>query len=365
VTASPNTPDPTSDLPQPPRYSEREVKFEHSNNLPQILSHLRGTLLVSTYQAGKLVVLGTQVDGGLAMSFHNFERAMGIAVGTDRIAVGAQRMIWQLRRAREIGPQVEPAGRHDDCYLVRSAHFTGEIQGHELAWSQGGLIVVNTLFSCLATLDETHSFVPIWRPQFISTLAAEDRCHLNGLAMVAGQPKYVTVMGRTDTAGGWREQKASAGCVVEVDSSEVVASGLAMPHSPRVRDGRLLVLDSGRGRLVSVDRATGQLETIVELPGYTRGLALAGQFAFVGLSKIRERSTFGGVPIAESGQPLRCAVVAVDLHSGQAISRFEFLSGVEEIFDVQFLPGVRFPAISGPFPDVDAGKPIWMVPAPR
>jgi uncharacterized protein (TIGR03032 family) len=356
--------DPTPEA-ESSRFREREVKFEHSNNLPQILSHLRGTLLVSTYQAGKLVVLGTQTEGRLALSFHNFERAMGIAVGRDRIAVGAQRMVWQLRRNSEIAPQVAPAGSHDDCYLTRHAHFTGEIQAHELAWSSQGLIVVNTLFSCLATLDETHSFVPIWRPQFISALAAEDRCHLNGLAMLDGRPKYVTAMGQTDTAGGWRDTKATAGCVVDVPSGEVVATGLAMPHSPRIGDGKLYVLDSGRGRLAQVDLANGQLQTIVELPGYTRGLALAGQFALVGLSKIRERSTFGGVPIAEGGQSLRCAVVVVDLHSGQAISRFEFQSGVEEIFDVQFLPGVRFPAISGPFPDADSTAPIWMVPAPR
>ena len=90
--------------------------------------------------------------------------------------------------APDIAPRVEPAGQHDACYLPRSCHVTGNIGVHELAWAGDELWVVNTRFSCLCTLDPDYSFVPRWRPPFVSALAAEDRCHLNGLAVADGGP---------------------------------------------------------------------------------------------------------------------------------------------------------------------------------
>src|SRR5262249_29639400 len=163
-------------------------------------------------------------------------------------------------------------------------------------------------------------FVPRWRPRFDSALAAEDRCHLNGLAVVDGRPRYVTAMAETDTRQGWRPLKATAGCLIDVLTGETVARGFAMPPSPRVHQGRVLLLDSGRGRLVAADPADGRVETVCELPGYTRGLALLGPLAFVGLSKIRETSTFGGVPIAERAGELTCGVAVVELATGRRVA---------------------------------------------
>ena len=193
---------------------------------------------------------------------------MGLAVAPGRIAVGARAQVWLLRDAPDLAPAVEPVGRHDACYLTRSSQFTGEIQGHELAWAGDDLWVVNTAFSCLCTLDPAHSFMPRWRPPFVSALAAEDRCHLNGLAMVDGSPKYVTVLAESDTPQGWRRDKATGGCLIDVPTGETVARGFAMPHSPRVHGGRLWMLHSGVGRLVVVDPATGRHDDVVELPGY-------------------------------------------------------------------------------------------------
>src|SRR5881275_830948 len=176
----------------------REVRHEYSRGLPALLDQLGVSLLVSTYQAGKVVAVGV-AQGELALSYHNFERAMGLAIKPDGLAVGARAQVWFLRDAPDIAPRVEPAGRHDACFLTRSSHFTGEVQAHELAWGRDELWLVNTAFGCLCTLDGRHSFVPRWRPPFISTLAADDRCHLNGLAMAGGAPKYVTVLAETDT----------------------------------------------------------------------------------------------------------------------------------------------------------------------
>jgi uncharacterized protein (TIGR03032 family) len=192
-----------------------------------------------------------------------------------------------------------------------------------------------------------YSFVPRWRPPFITTLTAEDRCHLNGLAMHNGQPKYVTALGQSDTPEGWRPNKANGGCLIDVVSGDVVARGLAMPHSPRVHDNRLWLLDSGTGRVLIVDPANGQSIPVAELPGYPRGLAFCGRYACVGLSRIRETSTFGGLPLAERRHELKCGVWVLDTLTGQTAEFLEFEKGVEEIFDVQILSGVRFPAVAG------------------
>jgi uncharacterized protein (TIGR03032 family) len=358
-----------------------EVRHEYTHSLPALLSQLGVSLLVSTYQAGKVVAVGV-AENELALSYHNFERAMGLAVKPDRIAVGARAQIWFLRSAPDLARRVEPAGRYDVCFLTRSSHFTGEVQAHELAWSsadslspggrgqgEGELWLVNTAFSCLCTLDDRHSFVPRWRPPFITGLAAEDRCHLNGMALAPNEqgvptPRYVTALAETDTPQGWRPNKVTSGCLIDVTSGQTVARGFAMPHSPRMHAGRVWLLHSGAGQLVLVDPTKGHVQTVTELPGYTRGLAMYDRYAFVGLSKIRETSTFGGMPIAARRPELKCGVGVVDLTTGRLVAHLEFVTGVEEIFDVQVVPGARCPAFSGPYPSQDRAKPIWTAPPP-
>ncbi len=302
-------------------------------------------------------------QGELTLAYHNFERVMGLAVRPDCIAVGTRAQVWFLRSAPELAAQVEPVGRYDACFLARSSHFTGEVQAHELAWSGDDLWLVNTSFSCLCTLDSQHSFVPRWKPPFITALAAGDRRHLNGLAMADGKPQYVTALAETDTPQSWRANKSTSGCLIDVSSGQTVARGFAMPHSPRVHQGRIWVLHSGVGHLVQIDPRNGQAETVAELPGYTRGLAIHDRYAFIGLSKIRETSTFGGMPIAARRRDLKCGVGVVDLGSGRLVAHLEFISGVEEIFDIQVLPGVRCPVLSGPYPHLDGIAPIWTAPA--
>jgi uncharacterized protein (TIGR03032 family) len=272
---------------------------------------------------------------------------MGLAVDARRLAIGTRKEVWFLRNAPDIAQRIEPAGAHDACFLPRSCHVTGDIGIHEMAWAGEELWIVSTRFSCLCTLSTEYSFVPRWRPSFISGLAAEDRCHLNGLAMVDGQPHFVTALGTTDTSGGWRADKPHGGCIIDIASGEFVTCGLSMPHSPRWHDGQLWVLESGTGSLMLVDQQTGRRETVVTLAGFARGLAFAGPYAFIGLSKIRETSAMDGVPLAARRSELKCGMAVVDLRSGQTIALLEFQTAVDEIFDVQLLPGVRFPEVMG------------------
>lgn len=345
----------------PISHPEREIRYRHSENFVPLLQSLGSSLLVSTYSAGKLAVVGTS-EAGLELNFLNFEKAMGVAIGQDRIAIGAGGQIWFLSNNASLTGQLPETDHHDGCFLARHSFLTGGIEGHEIAWVNGQLWIVNTAFSCLCTLDPEYSFVPRWKPAFISELRPGDRCHLNGLALENGRPHYVTAMSQTDTPGGWRETKSESGCVIDISTQEIVASGFAMPHSPRVHNQRLFVLNSGHGTLETIDRQTGKSEVIESVPGYTRGLAFRGPFAFVGMSQIRETSVFGGVPIAEKRDELRCGVAVIDLRTGQSVAYLEFLSGVQEIFDVQIAPGLRNPFLSGPHAAVDRDSPLWVVP---
>jgi uncharacterized protein (TIGR03032 family) len=340
-----------------------EVGFHYSDGFPQVLQDAACSLFVSTYQAGQLVGVGV-ADEKLSLSFRGFDRAMGIAVGADVLAVGGKEQVWTLRAHPELAPAIEPAGRYDRCWLPRTSTVTGPIQCHELAWgsTDGGepdLWVVNTLFSCLAGLDPRYSFVPRWRPPFVSQLAAQDRCHLNGLAMRDGSPAFVSVMAVSDEPGGWRQVRNDSGAVLDVASGEAVTSGLAMPHSPRWHEGRLYVLNSGMGRLECVDLATGTRDEVAAVPGYARGLAVHGDLAIVGLSKIRDTAIFGGAPIAAYHDQLRCGVGVVELSTGRTVATLQFDNAVEEIFDVQVVAGARCPT----FGSSSDGHDAWLLPA--
>ena len=320
------------------------LRSVHTTNLPAILEHLASSLLVTTYQAGKLVVLRS--DGGvLNTHFRAFNKPMGMAVGRGRLALGTAVDVWEFRNVPAVTAKLEPAGKHDACFLPRSAHVTGDVQIHEMAYIGDEVLFINTRFSCLAKHDPDHSFAPTWRPKFISALTPDDRCHLNGLCVVDGRPRWVTALGETDTSGGWRENKKSGGILIDVESNEVVAGGLSMPHSPRWHAGRLWLLESGTGSLGHIDLDTGRYEPIVHLDGFTRGLEMVGNLAFIGLSQVRETAIFSGIQITERLQETErtCGVWVVDIERGQVVAFLKFEDAVQEVFAVALLPGMRFP----------------------
>jgi uncharacterized protein (TIGR03032 family) len=325
-----------------PFRSSYTAAFKHA------LDSLRASLLISTYQSGRLIC--ARSDGAvLNTHLRQFEKPMGVAATGRRFALGTRTEIWDFRDAPELAAKLEPAGRHDACFLPRNRHLTGDILIHELAFdADGRLWGVATAFSCLATFDAATSFVPQWKPEFITALGPGDRCHLNGLCMRDGRPYYVTALGRSNTPGGWRAGKATGGLLIDIATGAVIADGLSMPHSPRWHEDRLYVLESGRGELVAVDPATGTTETIAELPGFTRGLAIAGELAFVGLSQIRESSTFGDLPIISRLQERACGVWAVNLVTGETAGVLRFEDLVQEIFEIALLPGIRYPEIAEP-----------------
>jgi len=321
-----------------------------TSSLAEILRQLGISLVVSTYQAGKVILVRYDPDAGEAgggsvnTHFRNFERPMGLVARGNRLSIGGTNAVWELRDMPALARKLEPPDKHDACYLPRSIHITGDIDIHEMDWSDDDeLWLVNTRFSCLCTLDVDHSFHPRWRPPFVTALSPEDRCHLNGLAMVDGRPRYVTTLGRTDTAGGWRANKKNGGILMDIDSNEVLLEGLSMPHSPRWYRDKLWLLESGEGSLAVTDLDKGTWETVVRMPGFTRGISFLGPLAFIGLSQVRETAVFSGIPLVERLKERTCGVWVVNIEMGRTLGFLRFEAGVREIFAVQVLAGRRFP----------------------
>ena len=315
----------------------------HTNNFPKILEQLGISLVVSTYQAGKLIVLRPD-NGVINTHFRTFNKPMGLAATNEKIALGTAYQIWDFRNVPAVAEKIEPSGKHDACYLPRNIHITGDIDIHEMAWAKDELWFINTRFSCLCTLGYPNSFVPRWRPPFITGYDLTDRCHLNGFCLKNDQPKYATALGETDTAAGWRKNKANGGILIDIETNEILMQGLSMPHSPRWYQEQLWLLESGNGSLAKFDLSQRKLETIAKLPGFTRGIDFWGNLAFIGLSQVRETAVFTGMPITQLQERI-CGVWVVNILTGETIAFLRFEAGVQEIFSVAVLPNIRFPEI--------------------
>ena len=317
------------------------------------LSWLRdtgGSLSFTTYQAGKIFFIGIKPGGGLSIFERSFPRCMGLAASADgRTLLMATQA--QLYRFDNVLAEGETSGDNDALYAPKQTWITGDLDVHDVAFGAEGPVFANTLFNCVATVSEGFSFRPLWRPPFISRLAAEDRCHLNGLAMDDGELAYATCVSRSDIVDGWRDHRVKGGILVDIRSNEVVAEGLSMPHSPRYKDGKVWLLNSGAGEFGHVDPATGQFTAIADCPGYARGLTILDGHAIVGLSQSRDNRTFQELPLDQKlkgqGAVARCGLLVIDMATGDTVEWVRIDGVVSELFDVAFLPGVRCSAAIG------------------
>ena len=316
------------------------------------------SLVFTTYQAGKVFFIGLQPNGKLSVFERTFERCMGLYAEANSLYISTLYQLWRFENVLPVG-QVQ--NDYDALYLPQVGYVTGDLDIHDIALGypqpssksdlKRELIFVNTLFSCLAKTSESYSFIPIWQPPFISKLAAEDRCHLNGLGMQDGKPKYVTAVSQSDVADGWRDKRMDGGCVIDIESNELVLTGLSMPHSPRWYRDKLWLLNSGTGEFGYADLEKGKFEPVAFCPGYLRGCSFHGDFAIVGISQPRHNKTFRGLPLderllAKNAEP-RCGLLAIDLRSGDVVHSLRIEGIVEELYDVTVLPGVRRPMAIG------------------
>lgn len=313
------------------------------------MTERQASLAFTTYQTGKLFLVGRKPEHRLGVFERTFAHCMGLWASDDG------RTLWmssryQLWRFENVLHGLSKHDEFDALYIPRVGYTTGHLDVHDLVVERSGRVVfVNTMFCCLATISEQASFTPLWRPPFISALAPEDRCHLNGVALRDGRVRYVTAVAQTDVPEGWRERRQDGGVVIDVDSGETIAGGLSMPHSPRWYRDRLWLLNSGTGELGYINSG-GAFEPVAFCPGYLRGMTFVGDHAVVTLSLPRHR-TFEDLPLSEALQRRnaepQCGLYVINLATGHIEHTVRLEGIVTELYDVVSLPGVTRPMALG------------------
>ncbi len=304
-------------------------------------------LSLTTYQAGRLFFIGRNANGGVRAHERIIEQCQGLWTDGQTLWTSGLYMLWRFENVLRKG-ETTPMGA-DRKFVPLEGRVVGRIDIHDIAVGEvdGARrpIFVNTQYGCLATISETASFRPLWRPKFLTALVPEDRCHLNGLAMDGERPAFVSAVSRSDVADGWRDRRHDGGILIDVASNEIVAGGFSMPHSPRLYDGKLWLLNSGAGEFGVVDPADGTFTPVCFCPGYARGLAFIGRHAVIGLSRPRSGQTFAGLALdkrlSEKDAVARCGLLVVDIDTGHIVEWLRFEHTIEELYDMAVLPGVQ------------------------
>lgn len=314
-------------------------------NLPELLTKLNCTIVITTFQAGKVIFISPKNEEELVQLPRSFKRPMGLTTQGDKMAIATHHEITVLKNSTALATNYpNKQGTYDALYVPRANYFTGGVDIHDLHWGKQGLWAVNTSFSCLCLIDDNFSFTPKWKPSFISQLEGEDRCHLNGLAMENGEPAYITSLGKGDTKQAWRENIVKGGLLMHIPSNEIILEGLAMPHSPRIFDNKLYVLLSAKEELIAVDPEKGTYGAVAHIPGFVRGMAKHGDFLFIGTSKLRKNSsTFKHLEIADKAAV--AGVTILHLPTATIMAKLTYHASVDEIYDIQVLPNIVRPNI--------------------
>ncbi len=333
-----------------PSGNDQQLQIMASRQLGSWMAEVKTSLAFTTYQASKLFFVGLKDDGQLSIFERTFARCMGLYAQGDALYTSSLYQIWKFQNAL-VGSQTYQSKNiaYDRLFVPQVGYTTGDIDVHDIAEdAEGNAIFVSALFSCIAKVSTTHSFTPLWKPPFISKLAAEDRCHLNGMATENGVPRYATAVSDTDMANSWRDHRSEGGVLIDVSSNEIVLRGLSMPHSPRLYQDKLWLLDSGRGRFGYVDLKAGRFETVALCPGYMRGLAFRGKYAIVGLSRPRGDASFTGLELdtmlAKQRTEPWCGLAVIDLERGDLVHSLQIKGIVSELYDVALIPDARRPA---------------------
>lgn len=316
--------------------NNNQIKFNYSKNLVNFLELTKLSLVMSNYQANKVMIIGAY-NGNLDIRYKNFQKPMGMCATNGKIFAGFKHMIWEFHNFENAAKKIDINRDYDACYLPLNIHITGNIDIHEMEYLNNELYFINTQFSALCKLQSKNSFKPIWKPPFISELLPIDKCHLNGLCSRDNEPRYVTALGKSDEPLGWRKNKTNGGILMDIKTNKIILDGLSMPHSPRWYKNRLWYMESGKGTLSYIDLKNNKTKEVAKIPGFTRGLYFLGDFAFVGVSKVRESATFSGLPITKL--PKRVSGIwVIDINSGNIVTFIEFTEGIDEVFSVLALP---------------------------
>lgn len=312
----------------------------YTANVPELLMKLNCSLVISTYQAGKVIFLSPQNEDHLIQLPRTFNKPMGISFmeNSDKMALACKDEIIVLADSTDLAVNYpKKKGTYDAMYMPRMTYHTGPLDIHDLCWGNDKLFAVNTLFSCIVAIDGNYNFSPVWTPPFIKELKSEDKCHLNGLVLVDGKPKYATAFNQGNSHQSWREGVTTEGVLMDIETNEILAANLKMPHSPRLFNNQLFLLFSATGEIVKINPQSGSYDVVNRISGFVRGMAYYKDFLFIGLSKLRQNSsTFAKLEIAKNS--LNAGIAIVHLPSGSFYGEIKYHSSVDEIYDVQVLP---------------------------
>ena len=324
--------------------SEFDFSSTYTDNFPAILAGLKISLAVTSYQSKKFFFIRSDGDE-ISTNFKSFPRPMGLAIDKDQITLGTWSEVLKFNRHDSVISKLDDKEKVDACYMPQAKHVTGMINIHDIAYGKDGLWVTNSAFSCLSMLTSGYNFVPKWKPPFISELKPEDRCHLNGMAMRDGKPRYVTTFSKFDSAKSWKESKTFDGTIIDINTDEILLDGLIMPHSPRYHNDKIYFCESGKGLVCSLDPQTKVVETIAKLEGFTRGMSFYGPLLFVGLSKVRVSDIRRRIPLTEELDETKSGIWIVNLEDNSVIGNIDFKGDVDQIYDVGVIEDVTYPEL--------------------
>lgn len=334
-------PDP-SEFPNEEHTLSPRLTITVDRTFADILAELKLSLIATSLTSEKLISLSSHQQQTHA-HYRPYKHPAGTAVDYGKISVATAYQICHLWNIPIVAQKLEPLGQYDACYLFRKGHITGDLEIQDMAYAQGQLWLVSSRFSSLCTLDQANSFIPQWRPPFIQGITPDDRCHLNGVAIVNNQPKYLTALAESNSPQGWRILQGAGGIVIDKDTNQIICRGLSVPNNPRWYRNKLWVLESGQARLITINPQTGKITPIATLPGFPRGLDFAGNYAFIGVSPVRGYSP---LPLAEKAVIDASSICIVNISTGQVEATVKFDSEVKDIHSLNVLPNTRYPELT-------------------
>ncbi|MBR9861241.1 TIGR03032 family protein [bacterium] len=323
-----------------------EYKIKFTEGFQAALKSTGSTIMVSVYQAGKILLINVSDQDKLALTPISYKKPMGLAINGTQLGITTKNELHVYADSPELARKAKTSRPIDHLYFPRQTFHTGTLDLHDLCFIDNKPWAVATQFSCIASFDSNYNFTPEWKPHFITEITPEDRCHLNGLALENGQLQYVTALGSGNEKGSWRDGITTSGILMSIPENKILLDNLSMPHSPKIVDNDIYLLESAKGELVRINRDTLQKETVVKINGMVRGLSIIGHTAFIGISKVREKSsTF--TKLDDHVKAEHAAIYAIDLYSGMILGQLTFTSAIEEIYDIQCIPNTNKVGILG------------------
>jgi uncharacterized protein (TIGR03032 family) len=140
--------------------NDKKAKFNISypEEIAGILLEENINLVLSTYQAGKLIFIGSSSSTKLSQTPVSFKKPMGIASGKNILGIASLDRVEVF--TNHPGLAKAYPGRpdyFDTMFFPRTTYHTGMLDLHDLHWTSKGLIAVNTRYSCICRFDYRYN----------------------------------------------------------------------------------------------------------------------------------------------------------------------------------------------------------------